>query len=52
MAIYDFDREMVNVSIGLAHDIRVERLIGNIRVSMIKNGYSAIKNERHHLLTP
>ena len=51
MAIHDFDRAMVNVSIGLAQDITVDRIIRNIRVSITKKGYSTIKNERHHLVT-
>ena len=36
MAIYDFYRAMVNLSIILAKDIMVDRLIRNIRVSMTK----------------
>ena len=36
MANHDFNREMVNVSIGLAQYLIVYRLIGNIRVSMTK----------------
>ena len=43
MAIHDFNRAMVNVSIGLAQDLMVDSLIGNIRVSMNKNGYAKIK---------
>ena len=50
MTIHDFNRTMVNVSIGLAQDLMVDRLIGNIRVSMTKKGYAKITNERHHLL--
>ena len=46
--IHEFNRVMVNVSIGLAQDIMVGRLIGNIRVSMTKKGYATITNERHH----
>ena len=52
MTIYDFDREMLNVSIGLAQDVMVYRLIGDIRVSMNKKGYATITNERHYLVTP
>ena len=52
MAIHDCDRVIVNVSIGLAQDIMVEKLIGNIRVSITKKGYAIITNERHHLVTP
>ena len=52
MAIHDCDRVIVNVSIGLAQDIMVEKLIGNIRVSINKKGYAIITNERHHLVTP
>ena len=36
IAIYDFDRAMVNVSIGLFQDLMVDRLMCNIRVSMTK----------------
>ena len=50
--IHDFNRAMVNVSIGLAQDIMVEKLIWNIKVSIIKKVYATIKNERHHLVTP
>ena len=42
---------MVNVSIGLAQDIMVDRIIVNITVSMTKKGYATITNERHHLVT-
>ena len=52
MAIHEFYRSMVNVSIGLAQDLVVDRLIGNIRVSMTKKGYATITNESHHLVTP
>ena len=52
MSIHDFDRAMVNVSIRLAQDIMVEKLIGNIRVSITKKGYAIITNERHHSVTP
>ena len=52
MAIHDFGIAMVNVSIGLAQDIMMERLIGNIRVSMNKKGYATITNDRHHLVSP
>ena len=36
MAVHDLDRAMVNVSIELAQDILVDRLIENVRVSMKK----------------
>ena len=52
MDINDSDRAMVNVSIGLAHYLMVDRLIGNIRVSITKKGYATITNERHNLVTP
>ena len=52
MAIHDFDRAMFNVSIGLTQDLMLDRLIGNIRVSMTKGGYATIKNERHPLVPP
>ena len=51
MSIHDLDRAMVNVSIGLYHDLIVDRLIGNIRVSMTKKVYATITNESHHLVT-
>ena len=52
MAIHDFDRAMFNVSIGLTQDLMLDRLIGNIRVSMTKRGYATIKNESRHFVTP
>ena len=52
MSIHDFDGSMVNVSIGLAQYLMVERLIGNIRVYMTKNRYATITNEKHHSVTP
>ena len=52
MDIHDFDREMVNVSIRISQDLMVDRIIWNIRVSMTKEGYATITNERHHLVTP
>ena len=36
MAIHDFDRATVNVSFRLYQDIMVDRLIGNIQVSVTK----------------
>ena len=44
IAIHDFDRAMLNVSIGLAQDLMVHRLIWNIRVSMTKKVYATIIN--------
>ena len=52
MSIHDFDRYMVNVSIGLSQYLMVKILIGNIGVSMNKTAYATITNERHHLVTP
>ena len=51
MAIHDFDIVMVNFSIGLYQYLVVDRIIGNIRVSMTKKLYTTIKNESHHLVT-
>ena len=36
MAIHDFNRAIVNVSMGLAHYLMVYRLIGNKRFSITK----------------
>ena len=52
MSIHEFYRAMVNVSIWLAQHLMVDRLIGNIRVSMTKKGYATITNERQHQVTP
>ena len=52
MIIHDFDRAMVNVSIWLAQDLMVDRIIWNIGFFMTKKGYENITNERHHLVTP
>ena len=52
MSIHEFYRAMVNVSIWLAQHLMVDRLIGNIRVSMTKKGYATITNERHHSVKP
>ena len=38
ISVRDFNRSMLNVSIGLSHDLTVDSLIGNIRVSMTKKG--------------
>ena len=38
MSIHDFNRVMENVSIRLAQDFMVDRIIGNIRFSMTKSG--------------
>ena len=51
MAIYDLDRVMVNVSIRLDQYIIADMLTRSIRVSITKDGYATIKNERHHLVT-
>ena len=52
MAIHEFDRAMVNVSIGFAWYIMVNSIIGNIHVYMTEKGYATITNERQHLVTP
>ena len=52
MSIHDFYRAMVNLSIGLAQELMLDRLIWNIRVSMTKKGYATITNERRHSVTP
>ena len=52
MFIHYFNRAIVNVSIGLAQDLMVYMLIGNIRVSLNKERYEKITNERHHSVTP
>ena len=51
MDIHDFDRDMVNVSVGLSQDFMVGKLIRNSRVYMTKKGYSTITNERQQLVT-
>ena len=43
---------MVNFSIELAQDLMMDRILGNIKVYITKNGYATITNERHHLVTP
>ena len=52
MVIHDFNRAIMNISIRLAQDIMVDRIIGNIRVSMTKKEYAKITNKRHHSVTP
>ena len=52
MAIHDINRDIFNVSISLSHYFMVERLIGNVKVSITKKVYEKITNERHHLVTP
>ena len=52
MAIHDFDRATVNISIGLAQDLMVDSILGNIRVSMKKKIYATIIYEMHHSVTP
>ena len=51
MAIYDFDRAMLNVLIGFSQDLIVGRLIVNIKISMINKGYAIITNKRNQLVT-
>lgn len=48
MALYEFDRAIVNVSLGLAHDLMVDRLISNVKVSKTRTGYATITDDRHH----
>ena len=36
--IHDFDTSMANVSIGIAHDLMVDILIRNVRVSITRSG--------------
>ena len=38
--ICEFDRAMANVSIGLAHDLVVDRSIRNFRVRITRSGYA------------
>ena len=45
MAIHEFDRAMVYVSIWLSQDIMVERPIGNIRVSMTKRDRQQLRTK-------
>ena len=52
MDIHNFDRDMTNVLMLLYSDLMVDRLMGNIRVSMTKKVYATITNERHHSVTP
>ena len=52
MSSHDFNKAMVNVSIGLDQDLMVYRIIGNIRVSITKKVCAKITNERHHSVTP
>ena len=43
MTIHEFDRAMMNISIGLSQDLFVERLKGDIWVSMTKNDMQKLK---------
>ena len=43
MFIHDFYRAMENIAIRLSQYLMVDRLMGNIRVSMTKKVYSTIK---------
>ena len=52
MDIHDFDGVTVNLSIWLDQDLLVDRLIGNIRVSVTKKGYATVTNKRYHSVTP
>ena len=48
MALHEFDRAIVNVSLGLAQDLMVDRLISNIKKKRTRLGYATITNDRHH----
>ena len=52
MEIHDFDRATVNVSIGLAKNLIMNRIIGNIRVSTTKKGYETIRSKSHQSIKP
>ena len=48
LVIHEFDREMANVSIGLAQDLMVDRLISNIRVKRTRSGFENYTDKQHH----
>ena len=52
LAIHEFDRALADVSLGLAQDLMVDRLISNVRVSSTTQGYATFTNDRHHGTKP
>ena len=46
--IHEFDREMANVSIGLAQELMVGRLISKVRVKITRSGLTTYTDKRHH----
>ena len=46
--INDFDRETEKNSIGLAHDLMVDRLIRKVRVKRTRSGFTTYTDKKHH----
>ena len=46
--INELDIAMANVSIGLAQDLMVDRLIRNVRVKRTRGGFESHTDKRHH----
>ena len=40
LVIHEFDREMANVSIGMAQELMVERLISKVRFKRTRRGFT------------
>ena len=46
--IHEFDRAMVNFSIGLAQELMVDRLISKVRIKITRGGFANYTDKRHH----
>ena len=48
LVIHEFDRAMANISIGLAQDLMVDRLISKVRFKRTRSGFATYTDKRHH----
>ena len=48
LGIHDLDREMKNISIGLAQDLMLDRSIIRVRVNRTRSGFATYTYKRHH----
>ena len=48
MVIHEFDIAMANVSIGMAQDLMVDRLISKVRAKRTRSGFANYIDKQHH----
>ena len=48
LGVYEFDRAMENISIGIAQELKVDILISNVRVRITRSRYATYTYKRNH----